>query len=271
MDHFPRGSVIRRVNIEPAVLLGAGRALVMQLSHPAVARGVDEHSNFARNPFTRLLGTLEATYAAVYGSRDLARDVGLRIQRVHDFVTGPSYAANDPANLLWVHATLCDTALDAYERLVGPLSPDDAETYYQEMTAVAALFGLPRDEQPATLAEFRAYVAQQVADLQVVPIGAELARFVLDPTLPLHLDVPLRPALRWQRRYALGTLPPAIRSQLDIPWSDGDQRRFERTERRLRAACRRTPTALRTLPTRAIGPVLLALARRHVGDGHARR
>ncbi|MDQ1395825.1 MAG: hypothetical protein QOG64_1084, partial [Acidimicrobiaceae bacterium] len=33
---FPRDAVIRRVNGEGAMLLGGGRALLMQLAHPSV-------------------------------------------------------------------------------------------------------------------------------------------------------------------------------------------------------------------------------------------
>ena len=39
-DLFPRDSVVRRVNAEPALFLAAGRALLLQLAHPAVAQGV---------------------------------------------------------------------------------------------------------------------------------------------------------------------------------------------------------------------------------------
>ena len=132
-DHFPKGSVIRKVNNEPAIMFGAGRALLLQLAHPAVAQGVQDHSEFKKNPFKRLQGTLEATYAVVFGSDDLARGVGRRIQWIHEFVVGPGYTANDPENLLWVHATLCDTALRCYEdagrgpaaRRGGDLLPGD--------------------------------------------------------------------------------------------------------------------------------------------------
>jgi uncharacterized protein (DUF2236 family) len=64
-DAFPRDSIIRRINDEPAIMLGAGRALLLQLAHPHVAAGVDEHSKFQRNPFKRLQGTLEAVYTMV--------------------------------------------------------------------------------------------------------------------------------------------------------------------------------------------------------------
>ena len=60
-DFFPEGAVIRRVSIEPALMLGAGRALLLQLAHAPVAQGVQDHSDFRGNPFRRLLGTLEAT------------------------------------------------------------------------------------------------------------------------------------------------------------------------------------------------------------------
>lgn len=264
MDHFPRGSIIRRVNIEPAIMFGAGRALLLQLAHPAVAQGVEDHSDFRGNPFRRLQGTLEATYAVVFGSEELARGVGRRIHWIHEFVTGPGYEANDSMNLLWVHATLCDTALRCYTTLVEPLSADDEETYYQEMKRVAEVFGVALADQPATLAEFRAYVDDTIATMDVTAVGKDLASFVLDPALPLGLHVPLKPILGLQRLFTLGTIPASIREQLGEPWSVADQARFERAERRLRKVFSSTPRAVRTSPNRVTGPLMLRQAARHV-------
>ena len=263
-DHFPKGSVIRTVNIEPAIMFGAGRALLLQLAHPAVAQGVQDHSEFKKNPFKRLQGTVEATYAVVFGSAELAQGVGRRIQRIHDYVTGPGYSANDPSNLLWVHATLADTALRCYEELVHPLAPEVAETYYQEMTRVAEVFGVGREHQPSTLADFRRYMDATVAAMEVTPVGRDLAAFILDPQLPLRLDVPFAPLLRLQRLFTLGSLPPSIREQLDVPWGPADQARYERARSRVRRTFRRTPTRLRTAANRAGGPVVLWQAGRHV-------
>lgn len=264
MDHFPRSSVIRRVNIEPAIMFGAGRALLLQLAHPAVAQGVEDHSDFKGNPFKRLQGTLEAVNAVVFGSEELAHGVGRRIQWIHDFVTGPGYEANDPVNLLWVHATLCDTALRCYTTLVEPLSAADEETYYQEMKRVAEVFGVAQADQPATLADFRTYVDDTIATMDVTAVGRELASFVLDPELPFGLHVPFKPLLGLQRLFTLGTIPAAIREQLGVPWSASDQLRFDRTERRVRAVFHATPRALRTAPSRVTGPVMLWQAARHV-------
>lgn len=265
-DLFAKDAVIRRVNIEPALLFGAGRALLLQIAHPAVAHGVTDHSDFKANPFKRLQGTLEATYAVVFGPEELARAVGGRIQRMHDFVTGPGYTANDPANLLWVHATLLDTALACCTSLVGPLSPADAEAYYDEMATVAEVFGVPRSAQPATLAEFRTYFDDTVAGLDVVDAGRDLAAFIVDPSLPLGLHLPLRPALRLQRLFSVGTLPPTVRDRLALGWDDHRAARLDRAQRALRRAFALAPAPVRTAPTRAWGRVLLRQAARHVAE-----
>ncbi len=262
--NFPKGALVRRVNLEPAIMFGAGRALMLQLAHEAVAQGVEDHSDFKGNPFKRLLGTLEAVNAMVLGSEELASGVGRRIQWIHDFIVGPTYQANDPANLLWVHATLADTALGCYEQYVEPLTDDERETYYQEMTGIAEVFGCPREAQPATYADFRAYVDDVLATIDVTPVGKELAAFILRPVLPLGLHVPLAPLLRQQRRTTLGSLPPRLREQLGEPWTDRDQARYDRTVRITRRVMARVPRPVRTAGVRLQGQGLLLLARRHV-------
>src|SRR5437588_7543596 len=155
---FAEDAVIRRVTREGALILGGGRALLMQLAHPAVAQGVAEHSGFESDPMARLRGTLEATFTIVFGTDEAAARTAAGVRAVHDHVTGPGYQANDPALLCWVNATLTDTALRVYRNLIGPLSDADAERYYEQSTRLAEVLGCPRDEQPADLAEFRAYV-----------------------------------------------------------------------------------------------------------------
>jgi uncharacterized protein (DUF2236 family) len=259
-DFFPRGSVIRRVNSEPALLFGAGRALILQLADPAVAAGVADHSEFEQNPFKRLQGTLEATYAAVFGTEALATSVGRRIRWVHEFVVGPGYRANDPEHLLWVHATLVETALGCYTSLVAPLDAADAETYYQEMTRVGGAFGLSRDDQPADLAEFRGYVDERVRSFEVSDTARDLAAFILEPTLPGHLEVPLAPTIAVQRLFAVATTPEPLRRQFGFRWDDRGRRRYERACAVLRAGARVTPRAVRTGPNHLWGRLLLRQA-----------
>ena len=265
-DMFPPDSVIRRVNAEPAIVLGAGRALLLQLAHPAVAQGVADYSDFQHNPFKRLRGTLEATNAVVFGSEELAAGVGRRIRWIHDHVTGPSYRANDPENLMWVHATLTETALGCYERIVERLSAPDRETYYQEMKVVAETFGCPLDAQPPDLAAFSAYFDERVRTIEVTDVGRRLAGDIVRPTLPGRLHVPLAPALALQGILAIGLLPEPLRRGFGFAWTDDDQRRLERLLRTARAITRAVPQRLRVAPGNLNGRYLLRLARRHVAE-----
>src|SRR5215472_3016918 len=112
---FDDDSIIRRVNRENVLMLGGGRALLMQLAHPKVAAGVDEHSDFRTRPMYRLRRTIRLTMAIVFGDKDTAMAAARNVNRVHARVTGRDYRALDPDLLLWVHSTLVDSALVTYE------------------------------------------------------------------------------------------------------------------------------------------------------------
>jgi uncharacterized protein (DUF2236 family) len=270
-DAFPRDAIIRRVTAEPSILLGAWRALILQLAHPHVSAGVDEHSDFQRNAFKRLQGTLEAAYAMAFGSEDLVDGVGRRVQWIHSFVTSPAYRANDPENLLWVHATLLDTALRGYERLVSPLTEVEREAYYQQATEVAERFGCPRDAQPATYASFQEYWEQQVHSIRITDTGRRLAGDVMElQLLPLGLHLPLKPALTILRRVAIGTTPAPLREQFGWTWTPGDQKRLDRIHRVVRAYNRVLPRSIRTAPVLIYVRFLLRQARKHVAEHEAR-
>ena len=94
------------------LLLGAGpRALLLQIAHPAVAAGVNDHSDFRADPWRRLAGTLRSYLTIVYGSTAAARAEIRRLNTLHRGITGPGYAARDPELSLWVHATLVDSTM----------------------------------------------------------------------------------------------------------------------------------------------------------------
>lgn len=219
-DFLEQGSVARRVTAEPALLLGAGRALLMQLAHPAVAQGVWDHSDFRRSPFRRLQGTLEAMNAVVFGSEELAGRVGEGAHRVHEFIVGPSYRANDPQNLLWVHATLIDSALLSYTTFVGPLTDDEREDFYQDMTRVAGVFGCPREAQPNTYADFYGYVGEMIDSLVVTEVGRRLGRDIVRPRFQRPLAVVLGPAVGLHRLFTLGMTPERLREQFGLDWDE---------------------------------------------------
>src|SRR5205809_350419 len=154
-------SITRRVNRENVLMLGGGRALLMQLAHPKVAAGVDEHSDFRKRPVYRLRRTIRLTMAIVFGDRETALAAARSVNRVHQHVRGESYSALDTDLLLWVHATMVDTAetADAHRAGLSAVGADHGDSATTHLTrglwadlGQAAGAGLPptHDRGPET-------------------------------------------------------------------------------------------------------------------------
>src|SRR2546429_9697321 len=94
---FPDDSIVRQVNRENVLILGGGRALLMQLAHPKVAAGVDEHSDFRVRPIQRLRRTVLMTMAIVFGDRKTALAAVNAGNRTHAGGGGGGYRGLDPA------------------------------------------------------------------------------------------------------------------------------------------------------------------------------
>src|SRR5438552_2760959 len=164
---FEPGSVAWRVNGETAMLVGGGRALLMQLARPEVAAAVAEHSDFPSEPYERLWRTLDSMLTLTFGDAEQSAKAAERVNSVHRRVVGDTYSAMDPELLLWVHATLVDSALVVHDRFVGGLSPSQCERYYQDMKRQAVALDVPRAVLPGTLGDFHRYVRRQVERLEV--------------------------------------------------------------------------------------------------------
>ena len=236
----PRSTLSHRINAERIVLLGWGRAILLQLAHPLIAAGVHDHSGFRATTWaaiTRLYHTVHAMLALTFGN-DEERDralAGIRKihQRVHGhlrsgtgrFAAGSYYSAEDPDLVLWVHATLLESVPLAYERLVRPLTTAERDAYCAEAAPIAVALLARSHEVPRTWADTRAYLDRMYAsgDLVVSQEARELARAVLAPAAAGWIAAPAT----WTNRIVtIGLLPPQIRRQYQLPWTRGNQRTF---------------------------------------------
>ena len=257
---FEEDSITRRVNRENILLLGGGRALLMQLAHPKVAAGVDEHSDFRTHPIRRLRRTIRMTMAIVFGDRETALGAARAVNLVHANVRGKDYRALDPDLLLWVHATLADTALVTYETFVQPLESREREEFYEEFKLLGALLGIPRDRFPETYGDFVAYLEQMMSECGPVSVDGralELAEQILRP--PQRL-IP-GPAMFPLNVVTTGLLPQALREQYRLPWGSGERRMFRLAVAVLPKIIAITPPLIRVWPRPGRSVVLTASGR----------
>jgi uncharacterized protein (DUF2236 family) len=239
---FPGDCAVRRMHNEGVLLLGGGRALLLQIAHPAVAAGVADHSNYNAERWRRLLRTLRPMHEIVFGTRAQALAAVRGIHHIHKRVTGPGYDARDPALLLWVLATLIDTSLVMRERFIGPLTAEEAEAYYQDMCRLGQLLEVPAEELPADLASFRTYFDETLASLQVSEAGRGIARELL------KLTPTSWPAIAPLRLLTAGLLPESLREQFGLGWGGKREATLRAVQALSRAVVPRLPRRLRRPP-----------------------
>jgi uncharacterized protein (DUF2236 family) len=252
---MPPAEVSRRVNAERLMLLGWLRALLLQLAHPLLAAGVSEHSTFrgsATAGFSRLGQTVDAMLAITFGSppeRERALD-GIRAihRRVHGtlaapcgpFEAGTPYSAEDSPLLIWVHATLAESIVLTYERLIEPLTPADRDRYCGDSADVAVALGAVADAVPRSWAAVRSYVATECVAGRVVvgPHARAMARALLSPFGNRLANAIVTPAVSF---LAAGLVPPDVRVQYGWHWSARRARRYRRLMAVLGSMRRVTP------------------------------
>jgi uncharacterized protein (DUF2236 family) len=257
---FGPGSMTWRINGEAVLLLGGGRALILQVSHPKVAAGVAEFSDYRGDPWGRLYRTLELTLAIVFGDGEASREASRRLRLVHSRVAGlddrgEPYRALDPELLLWVHGTLIDTSLVIYERYVAELSPRERDLYYEEMKSLGEAYSIPSDAMPTGYAAFRRYWAAMLADgLRITDTTRDVADAVLHPNLPR----PTWPATELLRLVTVGTLPGTIREELGLDWGAGRERVLAGSQAAIRRLLPALPALLHRFPSARRGLVRAA-------------
>lgn len=256
----PPGGILWDTAGDIRSLLALPAAFVLQVAHPAVGAGVDDHSVFRTDPWGRGARSLASVLLWVYGG-EAAAEEGRRLRRVHRTIQGTDphgrrYHALTPAHYAWVHATGYPVARYARRYFARPFTPEEDERFYAEWLVVGRILGIHDRDMPRTTAEFWPYyrkmLAEEVAPNAVVdeltardrPIPAPPGGRVLKVLWPV-----LRPALTRALRFlSIGLLPPEARAALHLRWTARQERRLRHLAAAVRLTVPRLPERLRYLP-----------------------
>jgi uncharacterized protein (DUF2236 family) len=262
-----------RYGSDPRLYLVMLYPLLLQVAHPVVSAGVQDFSDFEARPWQRLLGSLDYVTLLIYGGPQ-AVQAGRRLREMHARFRGVRpdgrpYSALEPAPYAWVHATLLDSYITGHAHFGQPMTLSQRDQFVREYRGLGQLIGVRETELPDNWTDFRAYlettIDRQLTLTESVGSVVRAVRASKPPPVPLPgviwraARVPARRAL-WLG--GVGLLPAGLRSRLQIPWTDRDERHFQRLGRVTRACTPIMPPALRV-----IGPAQLRLRRRAVDRG----
>ena len=257
-DHVRAGpdSITWKINREMVVVAGWGRAILLQLAHPAVAAGVHDHSSFRgslRSSVRRLHSTVGAMLSITFGDTEQMIAAAAAVNLIHDRVSGRvrdggggTYSAHDPHLQRWVHATLLDSIPLTYEQLVGPLALHERDRYCVEAAIMEPLLGMPAGWLPRDSAQVDGYMREMLAggNLVVTDTSRALARAMLYP--PRWYVA--WPAFRAMQLLTIGSLPPSLRQAYGFEWRARDERALARWIAVIRTVLRILPSPAREWP-----------------------
>lgn len=230
-SYFPaETSVARRIHGERAVgILYGQRALLIGALDPLTYAGTMQSTKSSNWPFRRLARTAKIHEAVLLGTRAEADAALESVHRLHrrvqgklpesagKYPAGTRYSAFDPELMLWTLAVIADSARAVYETFIRSLSDEDLEHLWRDYMLFGELFGLSREEMPASHREFSAWMNERLAspDLNATPHALEMA-----PLVAFEHPVPLlmRPALRLNNLAIKGMLPDRVREIFGIRW-----------------------------------------------------
>lgn len=261
----PVGGVLWTVAGDIRALLMLPAALAMQVAHPAIGAGVDEHSVFRTDPWGRGERSLRSVQLWIYGGEDAARE-GRRLRELHRNIQGTDahgrrYHALTPAYYSWVHATGFPVYLRGLGLLARPLTEPQQRQLYAEWLQVGRVLGIHDRDMPQTIEEFWPYYRKVLADeLEATVVVRELLDTDLPVPAPDRGPLPVRlalrllwpalrrPFLRLRAFLTVGLMPADAREAIGLKWTDAQERTLRRYARIVRAVVPVLPERLRYLP-----------------------
>ncbi len=215
----------------------AGRSLLLQIMHPWVTTGIDDHSKTREDIKGRSQRTFTAVYSILFGTLDQALKEARRVNRVHSRITGvmakdkgvfkegSAYKANEAHAMLWVHATIWENLIRTYELVIGPLSAEQKEQYYQESKLFAYMFGIPDEVIPPDWPSFLEY-NESILNSDILHCNDEIYALYDYLWAPTKENKDFRH--RWFILTTAATMPAHLREPFGLVYGEREEKRFNK-------------------------------------------
>jgi uncharacterized protein (DUF2236 family) len=272
--HLGPGSLLWRYAGDWRSMLPGSATGVLQLMHPAIGAGVEQHSAFFDDPFDRIYRSIPQIWATIFAPDGEER--GRRLRDVHRAIKGSDasgrrYHALDPDTFWWAHATFTWDIFRSVELFhLRPLRPAEAEQLYAETVSWYRRYGVSCRPVPPDYAAFVERFGHMCAHvLERTPAAAQALSYRLAdvPGHPLGPDVVsalLTPLVApGAELLVVGCLPGQVRRRLELPWGPAERAQF-------RGLCAGIRQVFRLLP-RPLNRWTLRDVQRRVGAGTRHR
>jgi uncharacterized protein (DUF2236 family) len=244
--------------IDGVGLLAGTANVVMQLALPAVGYGVleseVERGHVVRYPFKRMWNTVTYLSVAFMGTSEEREVYRRKVNRSHVSVRSTaespvSYSAFDPQLQLWVAACLYRGVIDIHTMLHGPIDDATADTIYRESIRLGSTLQVSEEMWPTDRAAFERYWLSALTEIRIdPPLREYLHQLMMLNFLPRPFSMAFGPLNRF---LTIGFLSPPFREQMQLQWTERDQRQFAYLMRMIAAINHLLPSPISQFPFNA--------------------
>ena len=232
------GSLVWRWFGDNRMYLIGPRPAVLQNMLAELGQGVLDHSVFFADTAARIKRSIPPIMRTVYGS-ETGND-GLKVRDFHvnikgQMPDGSHYHALNPETYFWAHATFVEQVLYFADTFVKRLTDEEKEQIWQEGKTWYRRYGVSDRILPDTYADFEKYW-DHMMDSVVIPhrtaqygVGYVTKGFPKPKAVsPLVWKI-IAPVFNPVAAFlTTGGMPPRGREMLGLPWSDSQERRYQR-------------------------------------------
>lgn len=239
-DALPLGpqSLVWRYFGDNRMYLIGPRPAVLQNMLAELGQGVLDHSVFFADTSARIKRSLPPIFNTVYGSDD--DNAGTQVRDFHTTIKGEMpdgarYHALDPDTYFWAHATFVEQVLYFADTFVKRLSREEKEQIFLESKTWYRRYGVSDRPMPANYAEFERYWDRMMDEIVVAHPTAKYGVGYVTKGFPRPKGVSptawrlIAPVFNPLAAFlTTGGLPPRARALLGLPWSERQERRYQR-------------------------------------------
>lgn len=139
----------------------------VQVAHPGIGAGVEQHSAYKVDPWGRMERSLALLWPVLYNTPEGVREYGQKLRDMHrnikgtDF-NGKQYHALNPELYTWVHITTYYGMIALADFMGEPLNEAQKQQLFNEWLQFGRQMGIRDQDMPATTADYWEYLEDTI-------------------------------------------------------------------------------------------------------------
>lgn len=236
------GSLMWRYFGDYRVLYLLPSTTTVQVAHPGIGAGVEEHSAYKVDPWGRLERSLSLLWPVLYNTPEGVKEYGQKLREMHRNIKGVDFEGNkyhalNPELYTWVHITTYYGMLALAEFIGDTLTDEQKQQLFDEWLQFGRQMGIRDQDMPADIPAYWQYLNDMIENRLIANPATD---YVMHKTYYTLREKPpgssisdrnwrifqtIQGNIIWKLK--IGFFPASFRKKFGLKWTRMDQFKFK--------------------------------------------